>query len=96
MEWHIRFGYCVLALLVFRVVWGLVGGHWSRFYTFAYSPARLLRYLRGNAHADDNVGHSPLGALSVFLLLVVPALRLVVLRRMKPNTRREGLGGKRA
>jgi cobalt-zinc-cadmium resistance protein CzcA len=32
----------------------------------------------------------------VFLLLVVPALRLVVLRRMKPNTRREGLGGKRA
>ena len=71
MEWHIRFGYCVLALLVFRMVWGLVGGHWSRFYTFAYSPARLLRYLRGNAHADDNVGHSPLGALSVFLLLVV-------------------------
>ena len=34
--------------------------------------------------------------LTVFLLLVVPALRLVVLRRMKPNTRREGLGGKRA
>lgn len=71
MEWHFRFGYCVLALLVFRIVWGLVGGHWSRFHTFIYSPARLLRYLRGEAHADDNVGHNPLGALSVFCLLLV-------------------------
>lgn len=40
------------------------------------------------------VGGMLIGPL--FLLLVVPALRLVVLRRMKPNTRREGLGGKRA
>ncbi len=71
MEWHFRLGYAVLALLVFRVVWGLVGGRWSRFSAFLYSPARLLRYLRGNAHPEDNVGHSPLGALSVFALLAV-------------------------
>ncbi|MBV7544227.1 cytochrome b/b6 domain-containing protein [Acidovorax sp. sic0104] len=71
MEWHFRLGYVVLALLVFRVLWGLVGGRWSRFATFIYSPARLVRYLRGAAHADDGVGHSPLGALSVFGLLAV-------------------------
>lgn len=71
MEWHFRLGYAVLALLVFRIVWGLVGGRWSRFTSFIYSPGRLVRYLKGAAHADDGVGHSPLGALSVFGLLAV-------------------------
>lgn len=71
MEWHFRLGYCVLALLVFRIAWGLIGGRWSRFTSFLYSPGRVLRYLRGAAHAEDGVGHSPLGALSVFALLAV-------------------------
>lgn len=69
MEWHFRLGYGVLALLVFRIVWGLVGGRWSRFTSFLYSPARLWRYVRGNATVEDSAGHSPLGALSVFGLL---------------------------
>lgn len=71
MEWHFRLGYVVLALLVFRIVWGLVGGRWSRFTSFLYSPVRLVRYLKGSAHAEDSIGHSPLGALSVFGLLAV-------------------------
>ncbi|MCW8177461.1 cytochrome b/b6 domain-containing protein [Verminephrobacter aporrectodeae] len=71
MVWHLRIGHAVLALLVFRIVWGLVGGRWSRFTAFLYSPARLLRYLRGKPHPEDGIGHSPLGALSVFALLVV-------------------------
>lgn len=70
MEWHLRLGYAMLALLAFRLVWGLVGGHWSRFASFLYSPRRLWRYLRGRGdEARDGVGHSPLGALSVFALL---------------------------
>jgi len=76
MEWHLRLGYAVLALLVFRAAWGLVGGRWSRFGAFLYSPARLLRYLRGAAHPEDGVGHSPLGALSVFGLLAVLAAQV--------------------
>lgn len=71
MEWHFRLGYVVLALLVFRIVWGLVGGQWSRFTSFLYSPGRLVRYLKGSAHPEDGIGHSPLGALSVFGLLAV-------------------------
>jgi cytochrome b len=69
--WHFRLGYVVLALLVFRVLWGLVGGRWSRFASFIYAPATLLRYLRGQAgpQARLDVGHSPTGALSVFALL---------------------------
>ncbi len=70
--WHFRLGYLVLTLLAFRFIWGLVGGHWSRFANFIYAPATLLRYLRGQARAGEHqdVGHSPLGALSVFGLLL--------------------------
>lgn len=71
MAWHFRLGYCVLALLMFRLAWGFVGGRWSRFAAFACSPTRLLRYLRAGGTAQDRVGHSPLGALSVFVLLGV-------------------------
>jgi cytochrome b len=76
MEWHFRLGHVVLALLVFRAVWGLIGGRWSRFASFLYSPARLLRYVRGAAHAEDGIGHSPLGALSVFALLAALAAQV--------------------
>ncbi len=78
MEWHFRFGYLVLGLLGFRVLWGLVGGRWSRFGSFVYAPATLWRYLRGASRADEHheVGHSPLGSLSVFALLAVLAVQL--------------------
>mgnify|MGYP000390611584 CR=1 FL=1 len=76
--WHARLGHTVLALVVFRVVWGIVGGHWSRFRQFTFSPVTLLRYLRGQPTPGvrTEVGHSPLGALSVYALLVVLALQL--------------------
>jgi cytochrome b len=51
-----------------------VGGRWSRFASFLYSPTRLWRYLRGGG--EDDVGHSPLGALSVFALLAVLLLQV--------------------
>ncbi|SFM96588.1 cytochrome b/b6 domain-containing protein [Variovorax sp. OV329] len=69
MEWHFRIGYLVLSLLLFRLLWGFVGGHWSRFASFLHSPATLRAYLRGEAHPDLRVGHTPLGALSVFAML---------------------------
>ncbi|MCW5609415.1 MAG: cytochrome b/b6 domain-containing protein [Rubrivivax sp.] len=78
MTWHFRFGYLVLGLLVFRLSWGLVGGRWSRFASFVYAPATLLRYLRGQARPGEHldVGHSPLGALSVFALLAIVAVQV--------------------
>ncbi|VTU15963.1 putative Ni/Fe-hydrogenase B-type cytochrome subunit [Variovorax sp. PBL-H6] len=76
MEWHFRVGYAVLSLLLFRVVWGFIGGRWSRFAAFAYSPRSILNYLRGRAHPDHLIGHTPLGALSVFALLAILALQV--------------------
>jgi cytochrome b len=73
MAWHFRLGYVVLTLLVFRLLWGVVGGRWSRFTNFIYSPRTFLRYLRGDRPAQTfwDVGHNPLGALSVFGLLAI-------------------------
>jgi cytochrome b len=71
MVWHFRFGYAAITLLVFRVIWGLIGGRWSRFNAFIYAPRSVLRYLRGHRAPEHLAGHSPLGALSVFAMLAV-------------------------
>ena len=71
MVWHARLGYTVLALLLFRIAWGLVGGHWSRFKSFIYAPSSVMAYLRGQSHPDHLIGHNPLGAGSVFAMLLV-------------------------
>lgn len=71
MPWHYRFGYCVLTLLLFRLVWGIVGGKWSRFASFIYAPSTILRYLKGQGDASHSVGHNPLGAFSVFAMLAL-------------------------
>ncbi len=73
MVWHFRLGYLVFTLLAFRLLWGFVGGRWSRFARFLYTPAATLRYLRGASRPDEHheVGHSPSGALSVFALLAL-------------------------
>ncbi|MBS0428140.1 MAG: cytochrome b/b6 domain-containing protein [Proteobacteria bacterium] len=76
MDWHFRLGYTVMALLVFRLAWGFVGGRWSRFSSFVYAPVSVLAYLRGRAHPDHLVGHNPLGAASVFALLAVLLLQV--------------------
>ena len=70
MHWHARLGYAVLTLLLFRLCWGFLGGRWSRFSAFLYSPRSLLAHLRGQAHPDHLVGHNPVGALSVLAMLV--------------------------
>jgi cytochrome b len=78
MPWHFRIGYCIFALIAFRIVWGLVGGYWSRFASFVYGPASVLRYLRDQALSGDHfqVGHNPLGSASVFAMLVMLALQV--------------------
>jgi len=78
MTWHLRFGYVAFALLLFRLLWGFCGGHWSRFRNFAYAPATSMRYLRGQSRPEEHhdVGHNPLGALSVFALLAFLATQV--------------------
>ncbi|MDM7457269.1 MAG: cytochrome b/b6 domain-containing protein [Tepidimonas sp.] len=76
MTWHQRLGYAVLALLLFRLIWGVVGGRWSQFRHFVRGPRRVWDYLRGRGQPDDDIGHSPLGALSVLAILGVLAVQV--------------------
>jgi cytochrome b len=76
MLWHFRFGYAVFTLLLFRLVWGFVGGRWSRFGAFLYSPATILGFLRGQRRPEHATGHNPLGALSVFAMLAFLAAQV--------------------
>jgi len=73
MDWHMRSGYAVLALLAFRIAWGVVGTRHARFANFVRGPAAVVLYLRslgGGAH-PVSVGHNPLGGLSVLALIAV-------------------------
>lgn len=68
MIWHGRIGQAILALIVFRIVWGFVGSTTARFTQFVRGPGAILDYLRGRWRG---IGHSPLAALSVLALLIV-------------------------
>ena len=78
LVWHMRLGLLVLTLLVCRVLWGLVGGRWSRFSSFVRLPGTVWRYLRGPQRSDDHfeVGHNPLGAFSVLAMIVLLAVQV--------------------
>lgn len=78
LDWHLRLGLWVGALLVFRLVWGLVGGRWSRFASFIYAPATVIRYLKGQHRPGDHfeVGHNPMGSFSVYALITLLAVQV--------------------
>lgn len=69
MVWHFRLGQAVLVLLLFRVVWGFVGGHWSRWRRLPLGPAAVLSYLRTPFSTHAWPGHNPLGSWSLLLML---------------------------
>jgi len=71
MEWHYRFGWTTLALIVFRIIWGFVGSQTSRFADFVRGPAAIVRYVKAmfSGDASVQVGHNPLGGWSVLAML---------------------------
>ncbi len=73
--WHFRFGYAILALVLFRLAWGFAGSRYARFASFPPNPTAAWRRLRGEDDAAQEVGHGPLGALSVYAMLASVALQ---------------------
>jgi len=72
-QWHFWFGQTAIGLLIFRLAWGFVGPRHARFFHFLPGPSRLFRYLKTLPHRDsrETVGHNPLGALAVVVILGV-------------------------
>lgn len=69
---HRAVGAAIAGLLVFRIVWGFIGGEHARFADFAFAPAAVLRYGRELAFGlpERHLGHNPLGAIAVFFILI--------------------------
>ena len=71
MEWHFRIGYGVIGLLLFRLIWGVIGPRHARFASFLPGPARLAAYVKTVLKRDSTptVGHNPAGAIMVVVML---------------------------
>jgi hypothetical protein len=76
MFWHFRLGYGVFTLVVFRLIWGWVGGHWSRFAHWPWRFSQVMAYVRGQAPQVDLSGHNPLGSWSVIAMLLMLTLQV--------------------
>lgn len=87
MTLHFWMGYAVAALLLFRLVWGLVGPRNARFASFVTGPGAVLRYLRTlpARTAAHVTGHNPLGGWSVVAMLVVLAAQVFTGLTMDPE-----------
>jgi cytochrome b len=72
MQWHFYFGYAVLVLVVFRILWGIWGSEHARFSQFLRGPGAVIGYLKKltSRDAEQSVGHSAVGGWAVVILLL--------------------------
>ena len=72
-EWHMRSGYSILALLLFRIAWGFAGSGTARFATFVRGPRAAAAYLRQwrEGNRPRVAGHNPLGGWMVLAFLAI-------------------------
>lgn len=73
---HVTLGYTMAALVVFRLIWGLVGTRHARFSNFVRGPAAVMRYFRAmlRGQPEHHAGHNPAGALAIVALLALTVL----------------------
>ena len=75
IQLHAYFGYSILTLLIFRIMWGFIGSTHARFASFIPKPKSVLNYLQGKS--PRFLGHNPIGALSVFALLFALSVQVI-------------------
>ena len=73
---HVMLGYTVLGLVAFRLVWGLIGTRYARFWSFAYGPRSVLTYVKSlfTRSPQHHLGHNPAGSWAVYALLALSLL----------------------
>ncbi len=77
MTWHMRAGYAILALLLFRSAWGFFGGETARFSSFVRGPSAVFRYAKNLLKKDtvSHLGHNPLGGWSILAMMAALLLQ---------------------
>ena len=65
-------GYLVLALVLWRILWGFVGRRYALFSSFVFPPWAVLRYLKDTLtlRAERHLGHNPVGGAMIIFLLI--------------------------
>ena len=73
---HFYMGYAISALILFRLLWGIVGPEYARFTNFVTGKDRVVRYLKSllTGKTEHYVGHNPAGGMMVVALLLMLAL----------------------
>ena len=79
MVWHAWCGYAVLVLVIFRILWGFLGGTHARFASFIAGPAAAYRFARRlfSREAVPQLGHNPLGGWMVMAMIASLALQAI-------------------
>jgi len=72
MEWHMYSGYMILALVLFRILWGFAGSTFARFSSFLAGPGACIAFMQkllsgSPAHV---AGHNPVGGWMVLVMLI--------------------------
>jgi cytochrome b len=77
MPWHKLSGYAILALVLFRILWGFAGSTHARFSSFMAGPRATWRFARRlfSRQAVPQLGHNPLGGWSVMAMVVTLAIQ---------------------
>ncbi len=73
MDWHAWAGEALLALVLFRLLWGVFGSDTARFARFVARPGRALHHLARlfRREPDIGIGHNAAGGWMVLLLLAL-------------------------
>jgi cytochrome b len=72
-ETHFLLGYCSLTLILFRLVWGVVGTTHARFKEFVRGPRTVLRSIPAlfSRKPSTSAGHNPIGGWSTILFITL-------------------------
>ncbi|CAM3737005.1 cytochrome b/b6 domain-containing protein [Polynucleobacter brandtiae] len=70
---HYAFGYSACALVLFRMVWGVIGTRYARFSQFIKGPKDMIGHLKVllSGHQHDTPGHNPVGGMVMIGLMLI-------------------------
>jgi cytochrome b len=70
---HERIGIVILVLIIFRLIWGVIGGHYARFGSFVRGPTAVLAHVEEmrQPNPPQHIGHNAAGGWMVIALLVL-------------------------
>ena len=80
MDIHALIGQAILTLIIYRLIWGVIGSETAQFWNFIKGPRTVIAYARGllTGGGKPTTGHNPMGALMIVAMLVLLATQAVL------------------